>query len=315
MHSDVTLQQFFESYQQRLGLRWLTEHHGEQTSLSPNGDDEDTSSLIGHLNFIHPHRIQLLGRSELRYLAELGKNSRHDALQKLFSPPSQLVIIADDEIPADEIIDSANRHAIPLCASPHPSHKLAGDIDYYLRNLLADTLVIHGVFMEVMGIGVLLTGKSAIGKSELALELVTRGHRLVADDAPAFRRSGPETLLGHCPKALQNFLEVRGLGIMNIRELFGDNAIKPEMRLQLIVRLTPFDDNRDEPLDRLRGTRHLHSLLDVAIPEVEIPVAPGRNLAVLVEAAARNQILYNRGYDASEDFIARQSRMIQNQEQ
>ncbi len=312
MRSDVTLQQFFEAYQQRLGLEWLTPQQGEQTLLSLNGDDEGGTSLIGHLNFIHPHRIQLLGRSELNYLAELGKNSRHDALEKLFSPPSQLIIIAEGERPTDELMRVANNSPIPVCASPLPSYKLARDIDYYLRGLLADTLVVHGVFMEVMGIGVLLTGESAIGKSELALELITRGHRLVADDAPAFRRQGPENLVGHCPEALKNFLEVRGLGIMNVRELFGDSAVKPEMTLHLIVQLSAVSAQRREALDRLRGTRRLRTLLDVEVAEVEVPVAPGRNLAVLVEAAARNQILYNRGYDAAEDFIARQQRMINN---
>ena len=256
-----------------------------------------------------------MGRSELNYLTELGKNSRHDALEKLFSHPSQLIIIAEDEIPADEIMQAANNSGTPVCSSSLPSHKLVRDIDYYLRGLLADTLVVHGVFLEVMGIGVLLTGESAIGKSELALELITRGHRLVADDAPAFRHQGPETLIGHCPEALKNFLEVRGLGVMNVRELFGDSAIKPEMTLHLIVQLTPVDATRKEPLDRLRGTRRLRKLLDVEVAEVEIPVAPGRNLAVLVEAAARNQILYNRGYDAAEDFIARQQRMINNNQQ
>lgn len=314
MHSGVTLQQFFDSYQQRLGLQWLTEHHGEQGPLAPCREDEGEVSLVGHLNFIHPHRIQLLGRSELRYLTELGKNSLHDALRQLFSGGSQLVIIADGQQAPAELLSAAQESTIPLCASPLSSHKLARDIDYYLRGLLADTLVVHGVFMEVMGIGVLLTGQSAIGKSELALELITRGHRLVADDAPAFRRHAPETLIGHCPEALKNFLEVRGLGVMNVHELFGDSAIKPEMTLQLIVQLTPINSNKGEQPDRLKGTRRLRTLLDVAIPEVEVPVAPGRNLAVLVEAAARNQILYNRGYDAAEDFIARQQRMIQTQQ-
>ncbi len=315
MPTSITLQQFFEAYQQRLALQWLTQYHGEKVTLSPYGDDEGDVSLIGHLNFIHPHRIQLLGRSELRYLAELGKNSLHDALAQLFSGRSQLVIIADAQAAPEELLATAKRCDIPVCASSLSSHQLARDIDYYLRGLLADTLVVHGVFMEVMGIGVLLTGQSAIGKSELALELITRGHRLVADDAPAFRRHAPETLLGHCPEALKNFLEVRGLGIMNVRELFGDSAIKPEMRLQLIVQLTSIEANKTQQLDRLRGTRRLRTLLDVAVPEVEVPVAPGRNLAVLVEAAARNQILYNRGYDAAEDFIARQQRMINKQEQ
>ncbi len=315
MQHDVTLQAFFQAYQQRLGLQWLTPPHGEHIQLSPSGDDERGLSLVGHLNLIHPHRIQLLGRSELDYLTELGKNSRHDALEKLFAPDTQLVIIAEGERPDAELLDAAKRSTTPLCSSHLPSHKLARDIDYYLRGLLADTLVVHGVFMEVMGIGVLLTGESAIGKSELALELITRGHRLVADDAPAFRHQGPDMLVGHCPAALKNFLEVRGLGVMNVRELFGDSAIKPEMVLHLIAKLTPVDARRSEPLDRLRGTRRLRNLLDVEIPEVEIPVASGRNLAVLVEAAARNQILYNRGYDAAEDFIARQQRMINNDQQ
>ena len=315
MHNNVTLQQFFESYQHRLGLHWLSPDHGKQSYLSPHGDDERTLSLVGHLNLIHPHRIQLLGRTELDYLCELGKNSRHDVLARLFSSPTQLVIIANNADPSDELLAAAQNNAIPICSSQLPSHKLARDIDYYLRGLLADTLVVHGVFMEVMGIGVLLTGESAVGKSELALELITRGHRLIADDAPAFRRRAPETLVGHCPETLKNFLEVRGLGIMNVRELFGSSAIRSEMKLHLITQLTPVDADRDKPLDRLKGTRRLRTLLEVEIPEIEIPVAPGRNLAVLVEAAARNQILYNRGYDASEDFIARQQRMIQNQEQ
>jgi HPr kinase/phosphorylase len=313
MRNGVTLQQFCERYQQRLALRWLTVHHGEQITLSPFADDEDDVSLVGHLNFIHPHRIQLLGRSELHYLAKLGNNSQQDALAQLFSGVSQLVIVADDQPPPAALLAAAEQSSVPLCASTLSSHKLARDIDYYLRGLLSDTLVVHGVFMEVMGIGVLLTGQSAIGKSELALELITRGHRLVADDAPAFRRHAPETLIGHCPEALKNFLEVRGLGIMNVHELFGDSAVKPEMTLQLIVQLTPINSDKSVQPDRLKGTRRLRTLLDVAIPEVEVPVAPGRNLAVLVEAAARNQILYNRGYDAAEDFIAHQQRMIQKQ--
>jgi HPr kinase/phosphorylase len=314
MHTGITLQRFFESYRQRLELQWLTGHHGEGVTLIPLAEDVGDISLVGHLNFIQPHRIQLLGRSELRYLTELGKNSLHDALTQLFGGASQLVIIADGEQPPAELLAAAKKSRVPLCASTLSSHKLARDIDYYLRDLLSDTLVVHGVFMEVMGIGVLLTGQSAIGKSELALELITRGHRLVADDAPAFRRHAPDSLIGHCPEALQNFLEVRGLGIMNVHELFGDNAVRPEMTLQLIVQLAPVNGDKSAQPDRLKGTRRLRTLLDVAIPEVEIPVAPGRNLAVLVEAAARNQILYNRGYDAAEDFIARQQRMIQKQQ-
>lgn len=313
MHDAITLQQFYDAYGHRLELQWLTRYHGEEIHLSPLDKQRDRQSLVGHLNFIHPHCIQILGQSELQYLSELGKNSQHDALKQLFSGRSDLVVIAEGQTPPHGLIQQAEAAKIPVCSSPQSSHQLARDIDYYLRDLLADTLVVHGVFMEVLGIGVLLTGESAIGKSELALELLTRGHRLIADDAPAFRRQAPQTLMGYCPESLKDFLEVRGLGIMNIRKLFGDNAIRPRMRLHLIVHLAPVE-KATQP-DRLHGTRRKRSLLEIDIPEVEIPVAPGRNLAVLVEAAARNQILYNQGYDAAEEFVARHQQMLNNEGQ
>lgn len=310
METKVSPQTLFQAYHERLGLNWLTKNRGEGLLLTPIKDEGDNRSLIGHLNFIHPHRIQVIGRSEQEYLNGLKKNTYQDSLKLLFSADTVLVILAQSLPPPDALLEEAENRNIPVLGSAHSSHRLIADIGYYLRKLLADTLTVHGVFMDVMGIGVLLTGKSAIGKSELALELVTRGHRLIADDAPSFARTGPETLQGHCPAALQNFLEVRGLGILNIRALFGDSAVKQSMPLHLVVKLAPIDPESMPQLDRLMGTRRKRRLLDVEVPEVELPVAPGRNLAVLVEAAARNQILYNTGYDAAEDFISRQQRLM-----
>ena len=169
----------------------------------------------------------------------------------------------------------------------------------------------HGVFLDVLGAGVLLTGASGIGKSELALGLINRGHRLIADDAVNLHQTSHDTLIGKCPELLQDFLEVRGLGILNIRIMFGDTSIKPSKKLQLIVNIVSFDDEELKNIDRLHGMYRHCSILDIDIPEVTIPVAPGRNLAVLVESAVRNQVLINTGYNASQEFIKRQKALME----
>jgi HPr kinase/phosphorylase len=157
---------------------------------------------------------------------------------------------------------------------------------------------------------VLITGESGVGKSELALELINRHHRLIADDAPEFYRGGPDTVLGRCPAVLQDFLEVRGLGLLNVRAMFGDSAIEASKELRLVVHLQPMSEEALGDLDRLRGSYQQRSFLDVIIPQVTIPVAPGRNLAVLVETAVRNHILLRKGYNAPEAFIQRQREMV-----
>lgn len=313
MEKSITAKQLFDSCHRRLELRWLNRSDNETLTLTPLPSDSTNRSLIGHLNFIHPHRIQVLGRSEVAYLDELGKNSLNDALKQLFSAETAMVIITDGEEVSPSISGYAEQTDTPLLSSPHNSHRVINDIGFHLRSLVADMQVVHGVFMDVLGIGVLLTGESAIGKSELALELVTRGHRLIADDAPLFVRIAPGTLVGHCPEVLQNFLEVRGLGVLNVRAMFGDVAVKQDMQLHLIVNLTPVELEQLQQLDRLNGTRRKRQILEVEVAEVDLPVAPGRSLAVLVEAAARNHILYTNGYDSAQDFIHRQRELIRNE--
>lgn len=299
----VTADSLFDAYRERLSLRWLAGRRGTRKPLLP-AEHEPQLSLIGHLNFIHPHRIQVLGASELDYLHGLGKNSYEDALTMLFSGESAMVIMAEEQPPPRRMLDLARKTGLPLLGSPLGSERVIDHLNYYLTHVLADKVTLHGVFMEVMGIGVLLTGEAAIGKSELALELITRGHRLVADDAPEFVRIAPDILQGQCPEVLRDFLEVRGLGVLDIRAMFGDAAVKREKYLRLIVHLTSADELVEA--DRLTGSRRTTQILDVEVSEIRLPVAPGRNLAVLVEAAARNHILYRNGYDAAEAFVCRQ---------
>ncbi|MBT8133616.1 MAG: HPr(Ser) kinase/phosphatase, partial [Gammaproteobacteria bacterium] len=183
---------------------------------------------------------------------------------------------------------------------------------YYLNKLFTNKEILHGVFMEVHGTGVLITGESSVGKSELALDLISRGHRLVADDAPEFTRIGPDILDGRSPAILQGFMEVRGLGVLNIREMYGDNAIKRNKYLRLIVHMEKMNDDNLGTFNRLTGQTEVQRILDVEIPVTIVPVAPGRNLSVIVEAAVRNHILRKNGYDASQQLIDRQQQAIDN---
>lgn len=308
----ITAQQLYDACHKRLELEWLLQPNDQALTIVPLPQGADTRSLVGHLNFIHPHRIQVLGPPEVTYLDSLGKNSHIDSLKQLFSDETALVILSDAQTPSKEMQRLAAANNIPMLGSAFSSTRLIREIGFYLHNRLAESRIEHGVFMDVLGIGVLLSGESAIGKSELALELLTRGHRLIADDAPMFIRTTPGTLVGHCPEVLHNFLEVRGLGILNVRAMFGDSAVKRSMELQLIVHLAPVEPELLQQLDRLKGTRRKKTILEVEVDEVEIPVAPGRNLAVLVEAAARNHLLYTSGYDSAVDFISRQQELMQN---
>ena len=183
----------------------------------------------------------------------------------------------------------------------------------YLQRTLAVSTVKHGVFLDVFEIGVLLTGQSGLGKSELALELISRGHSLVADDAVELHRTAPELLEGRCPALLRDFLEVRGLGILNIRHIFGETSIRPKKSLNLIINLVPADDDYMKQIDRLSIRSETESILNVTVRSVTLPVAAGRNLAVLVEAAVRNYILQLRGKDSTREFLERHQTIMKEQ--
>ncbi len=311
MSDAFTARHLYNSLRAPLQLHWASGTAGQDREFGPIEAGETGTTLVGHLNLIHPYRIQVLGPSELAYLQHLGKNSYDDAIKHLFSGDTSVVIVANGlQIPED-LLQMSERREIPMLHTGVESHRLITHLQYFMGNLLAEKTSMHGVFMEVMGIGVLLTGESSIGKSELALELITRGHRLIADDAPEFSRTMPDTISGTCPDVLREFLEVRGLGVINVRAMFGDSAIKNSKYLRLVVRLEAMNDERLREIDRLQGSCETRKILGVEVPEISLPVAPGRNLAVLVETAVRNHILNMKGYDACADFVARQHRAMQ----
>ncbi len=308
--SHVTVEALFRDMAEQLGLAWVAGRDGGMRTLSSETIQKPTLALIGHLNFIHPNRVQVLGCAEMDYLRGLSAAGLADAIAHLFSTELAAIVVANGEAVPVALLDAAAQSQTPLFTSPLAGPVLMSHLGHYLTQELAETDSVHGVFLEVLGLGVLLKGDAGVGKSELALELITRGHRLVADDVVELKHVAPETLEGTCPPLIRDFLEVRGLGILNIRYLFGETAVKLQKNLKLIVELVHPEEIGEVGLNRLDMVASTESLLGVAIPKVRVPVAAGRNLAVLVEVAVRNHILKSRGINPVEQFILRQQAAI-----
>lgn len=308
--AQVNIQQLFEDKQERLSLTWVGGAKGADRVLESEVVNASNRGLIGHMNVIHPNWVQVLSSTELDYLHALSPAELSTTLTQLEQgEPLCLIVAGDTEIPKG-LLDFANRTHTPLFRSPLGSVQLMWMIRHYIVKGLADSTTRHGVFLDALGVGVMITGDSGVGKSELALELITRGSGLVADDITELYRISPETLEGRCPELLRDFLEVRGLGMLNIRTMFGETAVRRKKSLKLIVHLyrPPHDDL--SKLERL-PTAGFEEILGVKISKVELPVMAGRNLAVLVEAAARNFVLQQRGINTMQEFIARQENLMQ----
>jgi len=310
----LTVQSAFDTFHEELGFLWIAGRDGGERCLTRDADSGRRPRLLGPLNFNSPNRIQLLGSAEVRQFA-YPSDLAPSRFEYTLASTTELFIVSDALAAPDTIIEFANEHSIPVFVSALPFSELIRDLRYVLTRHLADRQIIHGVMMDVLGTGILITGSASVGKSELALELISRGHILVADDAPEFTRIAPGTLECRCPELLKDFLEVRGLGVLNIALMYGDAHTRLRKILRFIVHLEPVDDDVDELDDTLAhvvgdriGEPAAHrTILDVPIPQRTIPVAPGRNLAVLVEAAVRDEILRAGGYSASRDLVEKQA--------
>jgi HPr kinase/phosphorylase len=308
----IRAQELFDQLGERLGLRWVAGERGAARVLESVETVARRPSLAGYLNIIYPNKLQILGTEELSWLDALDSRQRWETIEKIMQfRPLALVISKDQPCPEDLRI-AAEESDTPLWRSPRRGHELLNHLQYHLARTLAPRVTLHGVFMEIYSIGVLITGESGSGKSELALELITRGHRLVADDAPEFTQIAPDVLDGTCPEMLQDMLELRGVGVLNIRQMFGDTSVKRNKYLRLIVHLTrPHMEPKPSGIERLTGDLGMRHVLDLDVPIITLPVMPGRNLAVLAEAATRTHILRAKGVDPAAAFMARHSHFLE----
>jgi len=303
----MTIQEFVDSQQGHTGLHWIA---GRAGALRTVGEpDRNTVDQVGYLNLIHPQRVSICGPDEIAYYNRLGPDRQAHLQAELFAAnPPALIVSNGIEAPAS-LVRRCEEQGQPLLGTAMVGARVIESLRYFLSKNTADSTSMHGVLMDVLGMGVLISGDSGLGKSELALELISRGHGLVADDVVEIDRIGPNSLEGRCPPLLQGLLEVRGLGLIDIKTVFGETAVRRKMRLKLIVHLVRRSTMEDQ-YERLPLQELTQDVLGVPVRKVAIPVAAGRNLAVLTEAAVRATVLSLRGIDTTREFVKRQQQAI-----
>ncbi len=307
-----SVRRLFEENRAALKLQTIAGSAGESRTLEVRNvaGVVAASDLVGHVNLIHPGRIQVFGPEEARYFTRMDPKRRAHQLSELLEGEPPALIFAQGTAIPDEVRAACDAAEVPLYTSELTSAQVIDVLRIWMAKRLADRTTMHGVFMDVLGLGVLITGESGLGKSELGLELVSRGNGLVADDAVDLARIAPDYIEGRCPPLLQNLLEVRGLGLLDIRAIFGETAVRRKMRLRLIVHLVR-RQTLDAEYQRLPLEALTQEVLGLPLRKVVIPVDAGRNLAVLLEAAVRNTVMQLRGIDTMGEFVVRQKREME----
>ena len=264
--------------------------------------------MTGYFDYYSPERLQLVGMKEWSYLKTMTENNRYSVFTNMFKEETPAVIVARGLNIPEEMLRAAKENGVAVLQGRYGTSSLSGDMSWYLNSQLAERTSVHGVLVDIYGMGVLIQGDSGIGKSETALELIKRGHRLVADDAVEIKRINRTTLMGSAPEMIRYYMELRGIGVIDARQIYGVGAVKPESRVDLVVQLEPWEDGR--AYDRLGLTTEYCEILNVRVPCVTIPVGPGRNLAVILELAAMNNRQKGMGYNAAQKLAAEHDRGI-----
>lgn len=291
-----------ESFCGDLGLEIVFAGRGRVT-LSSYSVYRPGLQLAGFFKYFDSSRILVFGNAEYEYMRDLPPETRRERAKKLLSYPDIPCIILSRDLPVlQEMIEQARLTGCPILRSDKVTTAVMNDLFFYLNKKLAPSMTMHGVLMDISGVGILITGHSGVGKSETAMELIKRGHRLVADDSVLIHRVENE-LIGTAPDRIRYFMELRGIGIINVKNMYGSGAVMKEKEIELVMELEPW--RKDKEYDRIGGESNVETILGVDIPRLIVPVSAGRNLAILIEVAARDQRLKNMGYDAAQELIQR----------
>ncbi|WP_106496692.1 HPr(Ser) kinase/phosphatase [Lentibacillus sp. Marseille-P4043] len=264
--------------------------------------------MTGYFKYYPKERLQLIGKTEMAYFLDLTDEQKRDRVEKLCTDITPGIVVSRGMDIPEVLIDAANESGVPILHSPRKTTRVISRLTNYLEAKFAPFTAIHGVLVDIYGVGVLITGQSGVGKSETALELVKRGHRLVADDSVEIRQEDYDSLIGNAPDLIEHLLEIRGLGIINVMTLFGAGAVRSYKKISLIINLELWDEKKQ--YDRLGLDEETMKIMDVKLPKATVPVRPGRNLAVIIEVAAMNFRLKRMGVNAAEEFSERLTTMI-----
>lgn len=294
---------------EKFDLELISGEEGINRPITMSDISRPGIEIAGFFDYYPAERIQLLGKTELTFAEKLSPTERAIRMEKLCTDVTPGIIVTRElEVPK-ELIEACEREAVPLMRSRQKTTRFSGRLTNFLESKLAPTTAVHGVLIDIYGVGVLITGKSGVGKSETALELVKRGHRLVADDCVEIRQEDEDTLIGNSPELIEHLLEIRGLGIINVMTLFGAGAVRSHKRITLVINLELWDQNKQ--YDRLGLDEEKMRIIDTDLTKLTVPVRPGRNLAVIIEVAAMNFRLKRMGVNAAEQFTNRLADVIE----
>ncbi|AQX53254.1 HPr kinase/phosphorylase [Bacillus sp. VT 712] len=294
---------------EKFNLELISGEEGIDRPIATSDISRPGIEMAGYFTYYPAERIQLLGKTELSFFERLDDEEKKVRMEKMCTDITPAIIISRDMSVPKELIEASEREAVPVLRSPSKTTRLSSHLTNFLESRLAPSTALHGVLVDIYGIGVLIMGKSGVGKSETALELVKRGHRLVADDCVEIRQEDQDTLVGNAPGLIEHLLEIRGLGIINVMTLFGAGSVRSYKRISLVIQLETWDQNKH--YDRLGLEEDKMKIIDTDVTKITLPVRPGRNLAVIIEVAAMNFRLKRMGINAAEQFSNRLTDVIE----